>query len=102
MVRYINYRFPIFHPPITLYYSGTGSLSENTVDVCQGIVFPNSITYQLSISATPEACTQLADRLPLTAQLQFIGFGSVDVNISLLCDCNCDAPVSRCLSYNVM
>ena len=62
--------------------------------MCQGVVFPNDVTYQLSVSASPEACTELAGRLPLTAQLQFIGFGSVEVNISLLCDCNCDAPVS--------
>ena len=62
--------------------------------MCQGVVFPNSVTYQLSASVSPEACAELADRLPLTAQLQFIGFGTVDVEINLLCDCNCDAPVS--------
>ena len=74
--------------------SGSGTLSANSTDTCQGVVFPNSVTYQMSVSASPEACIQLSGRLPLTAQLQFIGFGSVDVSINLLCDCgSCAAPV---------
>ena len=81
--------------------SGSGTLSANSTDTCQEVVFPNSVTYQLSVSASPEACIQLSGRLPLAAQLQFIGFGSVDVSINLLCDCDsCAAPV--CAYRHVM
>lgn len=71
--------------------SGTGSLRANTSDVCVGVDFPNSVTYSVEVSATPNAC-QLPQ--PIRAQIQFIRFGTVTININLQCDCNCDAPVS--------
>lgn len=72
--------------------SGSGSLRTGTVDVCEDVVFPEAVDYLVQVSATPEACSVLGSQ-SISAQIQFIGFGNVAINVSLACDCGCDNPV---------
>lgn len=71
--------------------SGSGSLQANTSDVCVGVNSPNSVTYAVEVSASPEACSLPQ---PIRAQIEFIRFGTVTIDINLQCNCNCDAEVS--------
>ena len=54
---------------------------------------PNNVVYTVTVEASPEICSER----PVTAQVQFIGFGLVELNITFQCDCGCDPPVSVCV-----
>ena len=56
-------------------------------------MFPDTVTYRVQVSVSPDACDVLGNQ-PISAQIQFIGFGIVNINVSLSCDCNCSDPVS--------
>ena len=74
--------------------SSPGSLRAGSSDTCVGIAAPNSVTYSVRVTASPEAC-QDPDQL-VSARIQFVGFGEVDLSIRLICDCGCEAAsVSR-------
>ena len=79
-------------------FSAPGALRVDTVDVCENIVFPSTADYHVTVSAAPEACRILGNQ-SISAQIQFIGFGNVDIDISLACDCGCTDPV--CHDYYV-
>ncbi|XP_064385860.1 integrin beta-1-like isoform X2 [Halichondria panicea] len=70
---------------------GLGALRVDTADVCESIVFPNTVDYRVTVSAAPEACRIFGNQ-SISAQIQFIGFGNVDIDISLACDCGCGDP----------
>ena len=60
-----------------------------------GIVAPDAVTYSVSVTASPEAC-QNPDQV-VSARIQFVGFGEVELRIRLVCDCGCEsAAVSDC------
>ena len=74
---------------IIFHYSFPGSLRPGTTDSCVNINAPNDITYTVRITANAEACDQDPDQV-ISARIQFVGFGQVDVNIRLMCDCGCE------------
>ena len=91
------YKWLIHTVMLTLSYTHTthsspGILRAGTDDVCVNVTYPDTVNYRVSVSATPEACGILGNQ-SISAQIQFIGFGTVDVSISLMCDCDCDNPV---------
>lgn len=66
------------------------SLANNTKDTCENVSYPNSVTYQVSVSVTPEYCDGYDSR-DTAAQLLYIGFGDMTINISVLCSCDCES-----------
>lgn len=59
--------------------------------------FPNTVTYVMEVSGGPSVC-ELPQ--PVQAQIQFVRFGTVTVEINFQCDCvDCEAPVSETNSH---
>lgn len=69
--------------------SSEGSLRANSSDICEGIAAPDAVTYSVRVTASPDACLE-PDQL-VSARIQFVGFGEVDLTIRLICDCGCEA-----------
>lgn len=52
----------------------------------------------MTVEVTPEACTAYPSG-HVTANVHFVGFGEVTVNIDLLCTCNCSTSVDQVCLY---
>ena len=81
---------PSLPPSLPPPSSSPGVLRPDSVDVCTGIDFPGNVAYTVEVSASPRAC-QLPQ--PIRTQIEFIRFGTVEVDINLICDCECAQPV---------
>lgn len=82
---------------ITVVPAGCGTdgfLSDDDNDVCRNVSSPDSANYTVTVEVTPEACTAYPSG-HVTANVYFVGFGEVTVNIELLCTCNCSTSVDQ-------
>jgi hypothetical protein len=66
-----------------------GSLRANSTDICEGITSPDAVTYSVRVTASPDACRDPDQTV--SARIQFVGFGEVELSIRLVCDCGCEA-----------
>ena len=64
------------------------------------VTAPDDVTYSVRITASPEACRN-PDQV-VSARIQFVGFGEVELNISVLCDCGCEVDAVRLAAYMVV
>ena len=66
-------------------------MSANRENTCEGVKFPNSVEYELTLETTPMFCDRADSRSTHSVQVLFIGFGAVAVNISVQCSCPCES-----------
>ena len=79
----------LFAKLLTPLNSLPGSLRPGSTDSCINVNAPNAVSYSVRLTASPEAC-QDPDQV-VSARIQFVGFGQVELSISLQCDCGCEA-----------
>ena len=62
---------------------------NGTNDTCTGVVFPNTVEYNVTVSLSYDYC--LRDYANSTHQIEllYIGFGDVQINITGICSCEC-------------
>ena len=74
----------------TLLFCLRSSLADDTVDMCVGVSYPNSVSYQVSVLVTPEYVDRHGSS-HISAQLLYIGFGEVAIDIFVPDSCDCEA-----------
>ena len=50
----------------------------------------DTVTYNVTISAHPDICNRDDIKSTISSQILFIGFGAVQLNLSVLCSCPCE------------
>lgn len=69
---------------------GSGNIAPDSNDTCENIEFPQEVTYDVTVDVLPEFCESSAADSSLSARLLFIGFGDVQIYISVICSCDCE------------
>ena len=74
-------------------FSSNGTLRSDTSDICAQVVFPDNVNYTVDISVDRSFCERNDKNSTFLSQILFIGYGAVDIEIVVNCDCDCGPQV---------